>query len=1035
MVDEALLALRPMRPAATRAYFSLSAEARKAAVAMKARPGGWTVERLVEEGAGDVLRQQAARILLAGAVPALDRQWEIDPWELRGRAAEAQNRRLADAARKWVLDHRAGERVPGSLAEWRWRADLVAAMIADGALQASDARNPWEQPVQTEHVIQLAGLGDFAKYAEGQLDSQVALIYKILTSHKDEVSADKSVKDRWPTVVVTMAELEKWAPGKLIDPWGTPLRLVRWKWAVSISHLRSRDILVSAGPDAAANTPDDRYACDWFGTVAARPMEKAFSKRAERGYDTLGNLIGEAYGVGGLGLVGTGTGGGGTGEGTIGLGNFGTMGRGGGGTKEHVRRSFPETLLWLPELVTDASGAATVDVEMADAITTWRLAAQAISQDGDMGFATADVRVFQDFFVEIDLPAAATQHDELHLPVAVYNYLPTAQRITLTLEGAGAAAPWFTHVGPAEQVVEVAPSQVGVGYFPIRLQGLGRHKLRVRAVGGAGVRDVLEREIEIAPDGDEHVRSFQRRLSAAAVEHKLEVPVGAIAGTSKVELKIYPDAAAHVVEGLEALLRTPHGCFEQTSSTTYPNALVLDYLRRSGKATPEIERKAREYLALGYQRLLSFEVSGGGFSLFGQAPADPVLTAYGLQEFHDLAAVVAVDPGLIARTRAWLARQQQNDGSFVAAADGDLESARDAVRRTAYITAALEYVGGAAKSVAAARAFIERHAVSDAYTLALVAQIERKQESRRTRLLDKLWALRKARPDGSASFETTGMTLTHGWGDATEVTALAALAFMEGDASSVRSDRILQFLLASKQPSGAWRSTQATILVLKALLAERPAQQRSKAAAVHVSLDGAELRSVALSPTASLLEVLDLPSATTPGQHTVGLRWDGEGQLAYQLVQRWAEPRAARADSSAGKGVSADGTIVIGTTLGKTELAPGETTIAMVEVEARLSRPLEMPIVSVGVPPGCDVDPDALEGMVGKKGVKRVERAAREVIFYLSQLEPGATLQLPVWLTPRFPMTVQVPAARVYEYYQPDLQATSPPRTLTVRAR
>lgn len=45
----------------------------------------------------------------------------------------------------------------------------------------------------------------------------------------------------------------------------------------------------------------------------------------------VGSQIGEAYGVGGLGLVGTGAGGGGTGEGTIGLGNLGTIGKGGGG--------------------------------------------------------------------------------------------------------------------------------------------------------------------------------------------------------------------------------------------------------------------------------------------------------------------------------------------------------------------------------------------------------------------------------------------------------------------------------------------------------------------------------------------------------------------------------------------------------------------------------------------------------------------------------------------------------------------------------
>ncbi len=52
------------------------------------------------------------------------------------------------------------------------------------------------------------------------------------------------------------------------------------------------------------------------------------------GESVLGNLagtqIGEAYGVGGLGLVGVGAGGGGTGEGTIGLGNLGTIGHGAG---------------------------------------------------------------------------------------------------------------------------------------------------------------------------------------------------------------------------------------------------------------------------------------------------------------------------------------------------------------------------------------------------------------------------------------------------------------------------------------------------------------------------------------------------------------------------------------------------------------------------------------------------------------------------------------------------------------------------------
>lgn len=67
-------------------------------------------------------------------------------------------------------------------------------------------------------------------------------------------------------------------------------------------------------------------------------LASAFGRDSALGTDAenvmgglVGTQIGEAYGVGGLGLVGSGRGGGGTGEGTIGLGNLGTIGKGGGG--------------------------------------------------------------------------------------------------------------------------------------------------------------------------------------------------------------------------------------------------------------------------------------------------------------------------------------------------------------------------------------------------------------------------------------------------------------------------------------------------------------------------------------------------------------------------------------------------------------------------------------------------------------------------------------------------------------------------------
>ena len=107
---------------------------------------------------------------------------------------------------------------------------------------------------------------------------------------------------------------------------------------------------------------------------------------------------------------------------------------------------------------------------------------------------------------------------------------------------------------------------------------------------------------------------------------------------------------------MDAIFQRPYGCFEQTSSTTYPNVLALSYLQQNNRSLPEVEAKARQYIHLGYQRLLGFEVSGGGFDWFGNPPANRTLTAYGLMEFQDMARVHDVDPKLIERTRRVVAQ-------------------------------------------------------------------------------------------------------------------------------------------------------------------------------------------------------------------------------------------------------------------------------------------------------------------------------------------------------------------------------------------
>src|SRR5271169_962299 len=202
----------------------------------------------------------------------------------------------------------------------------------------------------------------------------------------------------------------------------------------------------------------------------------------------------------------------------------------------------------------------------------------------------------------------------------------------------------------------------------------------------------------------------------------------AIADAGKIFVLLYPGPLSQVIEGMDSILRMPGGCFEQTSSSTDPNVLALDYMKRTKKLTPEVHAKAEGYIANGYQRLLTFEVPGGGFSWFGSAPANKILTAYGLMEFSDMSKVYDVDPRLILRTQQWLASQQQVDGSWKPDTQFINEGATnrfnsDVLRITAYLAWSLENTGYQGPAVEKAKQFIEKNmsAKMDAYTLAVVA--------------------------------------------------------------------------------------------------------------------------------------------------------------------------------------------------------------------------------------------------------------------------------------------------------------------------
>jgi len=703
-----------------------------------------------------------------------------------------------------------------------------------------------------------------------------------------------------------------------------------------------------------------------------------------------------------------------------------------------VREFFPETLLSVPSLLTDEAGDATLSVPLADSITTWRMTSMASAMDGRLGSVSTGIRVFQDFFVDLDLPVALTVGDEVSVPVALYNYLDGPQKVRLELE----AGDWFDVSGPSEVIADLEASEVSARYFRIVARKPGRGALTVRAFGSE-MADAVRRTVEVAPNGRRVETVINGRVADGAT-HTLGIPAGAVPDSAQMFVRLHPGVFSQIVDGLDAVLQMPHGCFEQTSSTTYPNILALQYMRATGQNTPDVQMKAQQYIGLGYQRLLSFEVDGGGFEWFGNAPANTVLTAYGLLEFTDMADVHEVDPDVIARTRHFLLTRQQADGSWQpdpaflhAESWGRIQDS--ALLPTAYVTWALAASGLAPDALAPAVRYLRDNweSTDEAYTLGILANAlgAAAPESRLVgRVLDRLAGL--AVVDGEAAHWGSDIpTITHarGPGATLETTAMAALALASSDAKPRVLGQALQYLVENRDVRGTWHTTQATILALKALLAGADATGTVDAD-VTVRVDGSEFQRIAITPDDSdVTRLIDI-GAVGEGAHAVSFEVDGRGRPLFQAVARYHVPWQVAPMATDGAPHGDASGLEVSVRYDRATMEKDDT----VGVECRVTntgqQPAMMVVVDIGVPPGFAVDTSSFEAMVAKGVVQKYEITPRQIIVYFDELKPGLPTPLKYSLRAKYPVRAKTRPTKAYEYYNPNRMALAAPVDILVLA-
>lgn len=687
-----------------------------------------------------------------------------------------------------------------------------------------------------------------------------------------------------------------------------------------------------------------------------------------------------------------------------------------------IRRDFPETLFWRPEFITDDHGEASLEIPLADSITTWRTSIDGVSASGKMGSVELPITVFQDFFADLDLPVSLSLGDQMSVPVTCYNYLKESQDIRLTL----APAAWFES-SLAEQTVRLGAGEVKSVKFPIKALRVGTHSLRVTAQG-LKIADAIEREVQVMPVGDvvEHTKND---VLKAVYADSFTIPNAAILDSQSLWIKLYPSRFSEVVEGLDSIFREPYGCFEQTSSTTYPNVLALDYLKRMGRLTPELEIKARKLINAGYQRLLTFEVPGGGFEWFGRDPAHVGLTAYGIMEFTDMNRVQPVDQAMMERTKMWIYSRQNADGSWDAAPG--LDEWGDDSPVTAYVSWALAESGDDSPALDRGLNYLRTNPqkLDNNYQRALAANALLAHDRNDAFGLTLLKQLK----DESATMEKDmlcwpsqgyGLTYSHGFGLEVETTSLCTMAMIRAGLWPESVKAALTWLSRQKTSDGTWGSTQATILAMRALILGSTASLGQEFdSEITVLLNGEKVEAFHINESNSdVMKQINLTKHLHAGENRLELRQTPAGELPVQITGKYWLPSESNPPSFPAPETEH---LQIAQQYDRTKLAVNDQLKCAVTVRNNIGRKINMAIVDLGIPPGFDVDPSAFEAMQQNGQIAKFETTGNQVILYLRELSESTPLEFSYSLRAKYPLRVQSPPSSAYEYYEPTNRALS----------
>lgn len=306
-----------------------------------------------------------------------------------------------------------------------------------------------------------------------------------------------------------------------------------------------------------------------------------------------------------------------------------------------LRKLFKDNAYWNANLTTDENGEAIIKFVLPDNLGKWRIRADVITKDTEVGLQYDTITVRKNILARIETPTFLRKGDETVITTIFHNYLGTNKNVKVVFNSEQLSfKDRIFYNGsyadlPGDKSLKInipAKSSIDIDWFIEAEKNYDTIKF-FTGIYSDEESDEVETTTSVLPANIPVYRNFSFSFigSDTSDSYDIEIPQYADLKNSKLKLWISRTLISNYLSSLDYLIQFPYGCTEQTISRFLPAVMLADNLSLTDSVfIYKRIKKLKEVILKSIDRLCKLTNKDGGWGWWKNDNSNIELTSFAL---------------------------------------------------------------------------------------------------------------------------------------------------------------------------------------------------------------------------------------------------------------------------------------------------------------------------------------------------------------------------------------------------------------------